>query len=145
MIRLGRAWDRGYACYWRTVDRQITAQNRVLVGLAPGPADAADGAQSASAVSPSERARLMQRYREYHRTGDPEINLDEDGEGDEEEVQDDEEEEGGEEVGVGGTPGCPLDVGRVVSGCPPRVRRIRGGVRRCPPRAATGRWSADIG
>ena len=106
MIRLGRAWDRGYACYWRTVDRQITAQNRVLVGLAPGPADAADGAQSTSAVSPSERARLMQRYREYHRTGDPEINLDEDGEGDEEEVQDDEEEEGGEEVGVCGSPGC---------------------------------------
>ena len=64
IMRLGRAWDRGYVCHWRTVDRTITAQNRVLVGTAPDPDQAAN---PTTQVTMKERARLMERYREYHK------------------------------------------------------------------------------
>ena len=64
IMRLGRAWDRGYVCHWRTVDRTITAQNRVLVGTAP---DRDQVTKPTTQVSMKERARLMERYREYHK------------------------------------------------------------------------------
>jgi hypothetical protein len=64
IMRLGRAWDRGYMCHWRTIDRTITAQNRVLVGTAPDPEQAAS---PSTQVSMKERARLMERYHEYHK------------------------------------------------------------------------------
>jgi hypothetical protein len=63
IMRLGRVWERGYTCHWRTIDRTITAENRVLIGTAP----ASDQAAPATAVSMKERERLMERYREYHR------------------------------------------------------------------------------
>ena len=65
IMRMGRVWDRGYVCHWRTVDRTITAENRILVGTAPAPGKDARG--SSTEVSAKERERLMERYREYHR------------------------------------------------------------------------------
>lgn len=64
IVRLGRAWDRGYMCHWRTIDRSITAQNRILVGTAPDPEQAAN---PPTQVSMKERTRLMERYHEYHK------------------------------------------------------------------------------
>ena len=65
IMRMGRVWERGYVCHWRTVDRTITAENRILVGTAPAPGKEARSASTE--VSAKERERLMERYREYHR------------------------------------------------------------------------------